>query len=150
MIGGAGASNYKYIRLPYFINGGASQRGQTKFLTGVQHSMLSDEMRQLVGRKITIRVVPGYTYTYLNGIANYNYYGTSAVNALRRISNGQKVFDFNNVLWQDYSMIPRVFHIECQHAVLVDGNNNETTHNAYIWTGQSDYFAMTDDGLNWT
>ena len=148
MIGGAGASNYKFIRLPYFINGGAAQRGQTKFLTGVQHSMLSDEMRQLVGRKITIRVVPEYTYTYLNGVANFNYYGT-AIEALRRICNSQKMFDSNDVAWQDYSLVPRVFHIECQHTVLVDGNNNHTTHNAYIWTGQSDYFAMTDDGLDW-
>ena len=148
MIGGRGSEIF--IRLPYFINGGASQRCQTKFLTGVQHEMKSDEMRQLVGRKITIRVATNVAaYTFLNGVANFNYYGTS-VNALRRIINGQKVFNFNDAAWQDYSLIPRVLHIECQHAVLVDGNNNETRHNAYVWTGQSDYLAETDDGLDWT
>ena len=159
MIGGDGSPIF--IRLPYYIEGGAAQRGVTKFINGEQHPMFSDEMRQLVGRRITIRNSATATYTFLNGIANFNYYGTEQ-DAIRRISNGQHVFNYNDVEWsrqdgdtgsiigQDYSLVPRVFHIECKHAVLVEKvGSTEYTHSAYIWTGQSDYFTDTDDGLDW-
>jgi hypothetical protein len=148
MIGGAGAVNYKLIILPYYIKNGPEERGYTKFMTGVKHAMTSDEMRMLVGRRLNILVKGEYTYTFLTGVGDFKYYG-AATNALRHITNNQRILDYNDVNWHDYSLVPRLLHIECCHAVLVDGNNNETVHNSYVWVGQSDYLALNDDGLDW-
>lgn len=148
MIGGAGAVDYKLIILPYYIKNGPEERGYTKFMTGVKHAMTSDEMRMLVGRRLNILVKGEYTYTFLTGVGDFKYYG-AATNALRHITNNQRILDYNDVNWHDYSLVPRLLHIECCHAVLVDGNNNETVHNSYVWVGQSDYLALNDDGLDW-
>jgi hypothetical protein len=111
--------------------------------------MTSNEMRQLVGRKITIMVEPSYERAFLSGISAIEPYGTQT-DALRRISNGQYVLNKSTIrtLDNDYRLTPRMFHIECHHVVLVD-QGTQAASNAYLWLGQSDYLALDDDGLDW-
>ena len=140
---------YKFIHLPWFIDDATNWRGRTKYLTNVEHSMTSNEMRQLVGRKITIMVEPSYVNTFLSGISAADPYGNQA-EAIRRITNGQYVLNKSTIrtLDNDYRLTPRMFHIECHHVVLVDPST-QAASNAYLWLGQSDYLASNDDLLDW-
>lgn len=142
-------SNYHYLHLPWFIDSATCWRGRTKYLTDVEHAMTSNEMRQLVGRKITIMVEPSYERVFLSGISAVEPYGTQT-DALRRISNGQYVLNKSTIrtLDNDYRLTPRMFHIECHHVVLVDPST-QAASDAYLWLGQSDYLASNDDLLDW-
>ena len=142
-------SSYHYLHLPWFIDSATCWRGYTKYLTNVEHAMTSNEMRQLVGRKITIMVEPSYERAFLSGVSAVEPYGTQT-DALRRISNGQYVLNKSTIrtLDNDYRLTPRMFHIECHHVVLVDPNT-QAASNAYLWLGQSDYLASNDDLLDW-
>ena len=142
-------SSYHYLHLPWFIDSATCWRGRTKYLTNVEHAMTSNEMRQLVGRKITIMVEPSYERAFLSGISAVEPYGTQT-DALRRISNGQYVLNKSTIrtLDNDYRLTPRMFHIENHHVVIVDPST-QAASNAYLWLGQSDYLALDDDGLDW-
>lgn len=145
MVGGRGSE--KFINLPWFIDSATCWRGYTKYLTGVEHKMSSNEMRQLVGRKLSIMVDSAYTYTFLVGVKDFDPYGNDT-SAIRRLANGQCVLNKSTGASHDYSLVPRMVHIECKHAVLVNPSN-QAASNAYVWLGQSDYLAMSDDGLDW-
>lgn len=140
---------YKYIHLPWFIDDATNWRGRTKYLTNVEHAMTSNEMRQLVGRKITLMVDTSYENTFLSGISAADPYGNQA-DAIRRITNGQYVLDKSTIrtIDNDYRLTPRMFHIECHHVVLVNPQS-QAASNAYLWLGQSDYLAYNDDLMDW-
>lgn len=140
---------YKYIHLPWFIDDATNWRGRTKYLTNVEHAMTSNEMRQLVGRKITLMVDTSYENTFLSGISAADPYGNQA-DAIRRITNGQYVLDKSTIrtIDNDYRLTPRMFHIECRHVVLVNPQS-QAASNAYLWLGQSDYLAYNNDLMDW-
>lgn len=136
-------------QLPYYVDNGNYTRGWTRFLTGVEHQMSADEMRQLTGRRISIKIDDNLDDwgTTIDGAFHFQPYPTNDVELqVKNVANGQHYFyvPVSNYVANLYSyrrsthLVPQIFHIECVSAVF---SKNETSPNfhsyGYVWLAES-------------
>ena len=136
---------YNNYQLPYYVDSGNYTRGWTKFITGVEHQMSADEMRQLVGRKITFKIDNDLNeyQTTIGSAFHFQPYPTNSIETqVRHVSNGQRYFYVpvsNNVAnLFDYRrgahIIPQIFHVECVSAIFSKHPTEPDFHSyGYVW-----------------
>lgn len=136
-------------QLPYYVDSGNYTRGWTRFLTGVEHQMSADEMRQLTGRRISIKIDDNlYDWgTTIDGAFHFQPYPTNDVELqVKNIANGQHYFyvPVSNYVANLYSyrrsthLVPQIFHIECVSAVFSKSETSPDFHSyGYVWLAES-------------
>lgn len=136
-------------QLPYYADSGNYTRGWTRFLTGVEHQMSADEMRQLTGRRISIKIDDNlYDWgTTIDGAFHFQPYPTNNVELqVKNIANGQHYFyvPVSNYVANLYSyrrsthLVPQIFHIECVSAVFSKSETSPDFHSyGYVWLAES-------------
>lgn len=136
-------------KLPYYVDSGNYTRGWTKYVTGVAHQMSADEMRQLTGRRITIKIddsLDDYGTT-IDGAFHFQPYPTNNVGTqLKFVANGQRYFyvPVSNYVANLYDyrrsthIIPHIFHIECVSAVFSKNETSPDFHSyGYVWLAEA-------------
>ena len=136
-------------QLPYYVDSGNYTRGWTRFLTGVEHQMSADEMRQLTGRRISIKIDDNlYDWdTTIDGAFHFQPYPTNDVELqVKNVANGQHYFyvPVSNYVANLYSyrrsthLVPQIFHIECVSAVFSKSETSPDFHSyGYVWLAES-------------
>ena len=136
-------------QLPYYVDSGNYTRGWTRFLTGVEHQMSADEMRQLTGRRISIKIDDNLDDwgTTIDGAFHFQPYPTNDVELqVKNVANGQHYFyvPVSNYVANLYSyrrsthLVPQIFHIECVSAVFSKSETSPDFHSyGYVWLAES-------------
>ena len=168
--GGLGTEvNY---RLPYYVCPKAYERGHTRFNTGEPHPMTADEMRQLIGRRIIIKIgdMTDHYNIYYNKITGPVLIELNhlCLNDVNYISQGKYYYDdprdnegfaTRNILFYTIPLLPQVVELECRHVTWVkpDQPASEgfvTQGYGYVWVGQNglDSSVGQDDSIDtdWT
>lgn len=144
------------ILLPYYIQTIDQCRTLTKYSTGGVHLILPDELRKLVGRRITL-IVEGdiNKHRYLKG-AKLLYPYDASNSGLRFVANGVNEFMVPDNVNQDFDLrYDQVIHLEfrlCSFWQLVNGSYTHFGY-GYAWTGYSSATTSNQtDGLDvaWT
>jgi len=148
----ASSSTNVHYRLPYYAFSNLFDRGHTTDMDGNTHIMTSDEMRQLIGRKITIKIDSIGYYNRIDGMMDLQ-----PMNQDDAIwtANGKNYFrddTYNNV---SIALIPQVVHLECK-AVVWTNSATQVTYDGfgYVWVGHQgiDSNSPHADSIdtNWT
>lgn len=136
-------------RLPYYAFSDLQDRGHTIDLTGEKHPMSADDLRKMVGRRITFKIDEDLYNCYLGGLFNLTPYGNNDSTRIQHIANARQFFVTpNNSNKADAQMYPQLIHVEFRQTVW-----DNYSGFGYVWTGQtgigSDGFTDTLDE-DWT
>jgi hypothetical protein len=126
--------------LPYYALSDLQDRGHTRDMDGNAHIMSPDEMRQLIGKKLTIKVETEKYYTKLTGALHLSPFQTQTSEWVAR---GMHYFmmpasPYNNNYY-NIGLNPQVIHIECMAVIWSTSSVGDVDYQGYgyIWTGSA-------------
>lgn len=158
-----GSGNYIGYHLPYYALSNLQDRGHTRDEDGDPHIMTSDEMRQLIGRKLTFKInlnggkSSGQYYTRMVGMLDLEPFDSGTT---KWIANKKNYFKLpvpgsSTPNYQELSvgLVPQVIHMECL-PVTWTNNNSSVSYSGYgyVWVGDAGIDATsspTADSINW-
>ena len=159
-----GQSQEVQYNLPYYATSTYQARGYTKFRTGEIHKMNGDELRMLVGRRISFKIIGtsipsgNRYYTHIGHVFDLvPYHHNSWEQGLEYIANGQNFYITPTANDRKYiPCVPMVAHVEFRSTIWTVNQTSGITYEGfgYVWLAAKEMVSPTDnltDGLDsWT
>lgn len=163
-----GSAQIAQYNLPYYATNDIQKRGYTRFSSGEIHQMSADELRMLVGRKMTFKIggtgfsIPSANryYTHIGDFFNLEpYTGSStgnALNGLGYLANGKNFYitptSSNKTYCPCYQLVA---HVEFKNTTWSSSKTSvDYSGYGYVWSysqANMDPVDRANDGLDsWT